>query len=92
MRDTVTPQAAPIIDSATPEALRHAIDRVATLRARVIRVGKHVRLVSLNASVEAARAGDVGKGLMVIAHEFKSLAEEIQSLAKDARGDMGQFP
>jgi hypothetical protein len=59
--------------------------------ARLERIGKHVRLVSLNASVEAARAGDVGKGLMVIAHEFKSLAEEIQTLAKDAGQDMAQI-
>ncbi|MGC1496721.1 MAG: methyl-accepting chemotaxis protein [Sulfitobacter sp.] len=58
---------------------------------RLDRIGKHVRLVSLNASVEAARAGDVGKGLMVIAHEFKSLAEEIQTLAKAARGDMDRI-
>ncbi len=58
---------------------------------RLDRIGRHVRLVSLNASVEAARAGDVGKGLMVIAHEFKSLAEEIQSLANAARNDMGQI-
>lgn len=58
---------------------------------RLERIGKHVRLVSLNASVEAARAGDVGKGLMVIAHEFKTLAEEIQTLAKDARGDIARI-
>ncbi|AXI46909.1 hypothetical protein C1J03_13285 [Sulfitobacter sp. SK012] len=55
---------------------------------RLERIGKHVRLVSLNASVEATRAGDVGKGLIVIAQEFKSLAEEIQTLAQAARGDM----
>ncbi|MEO0391054.1 MAG: methyl-accepting chemotaxis protein [Pseudomonadota bacterium] len=52
---------------------------------RMERIGKHVRLVALNASVEAARAGDAGKGLAVIAHEFKGLAEEIQSLAATAR-------
>ncbi|MFK7875430.1 MAG: methyl-accepting chemotaxis protein [Paracoccaceae bacterium] len=49
------------------------------------RIGKHVRLVSLNASVEASRAGDAGKGLAVIAVEFKSLAEEIQNLSANAR-------
>lgn len=58
---------------------------------RLERIGKHVRLVSLNASVEAAHAGDVGKGLMVIAQEFKTLAEEIQSLANDAREDMNSI-
>ena len=52
---------------------------------RLEHIGRHVRLVSLNASVEAARVGDTGKGLGVIAQEFKSLAEEIQHLAHSAR-------
>ncbi|MEP3055194.1 methyl-accepting chemotaxis protein [Ascidiaceihabitans sp.] len=56
--------------------------------ARLEHIGKHVRLVSLNASVEAARAGDAGRGLAVIATEFKSLAEEIQSLATSARAEI----
>jgi len=56
---------------------------------RMERIGKHVRLVALNASVEAARAGEAGKGLGVIAHEFKSLAEEIQHLAATARSHNG---
>lgn len=51
---------------------------------RMGRIGKHVRLVALNASVEAARAGEEGKGLAVIALEFKTLAEEIQRLAEAA--------
>ncbi|MEM6373597.1 MAG: methyl-accepting chemotaxis protein [Pseudomonadota bacterium] len=52
--------------------------------ARLEHIGKHVRLVSLNASVEAARVGDAGRGLGVIAVEFKTLAEEIQHLAVTA--------
>jgi methyl-accepting chemotaxis protein-like sensor len=55
---------------------------------RLEHIGKHVRLVSLNASVEAARVGDAGRGLGVIAVEFKTLAEEIQMLATTARDDI----
>lgn len=66
----------------------HSAKSLAQRLNRLEHIGKHVRLVSLNASVEAARAGDVGKGLMVIAHEFKSLAEEIQTLATEARRDI----
>lgn len=51
---------------------------------RLEHIGRHVRLVSLNASVEAARVGDAGRGLGVIAQEFKCLAEEIQELAHSA--------
>jgi len=66
---------------ATSEADAKAIS--ATLQ-RMAKIGKHVRLVALNASVEAARAGESGKGLAVIALEFKTLAEEIQRLAANA--------
>jgi hypothetical protein len=72
-------------DLAAAERTRQAIG--ATL-AKLEKIGKHVRLVSLNASVEASRAGDAGKGLAVIAVEFKSLAEEIQGLAASAREEM----
>lgn len=79
------------MDSAREHDLKAATQAALSLGKRLNRlehIGKHVRLVSLNASVEASRAGDVGKGLMVIAHEFKTLAEEIQVLAKDARADV----
>ncbi|MEX0311894.1 MAG: methyl-accepting chemotaxis protein [Tateyamaria sp.] len=67
------------------EASGRAITRTLT---RLEQIGKHVRLVSLNASVEAARVGDAGRGLGVIAVEFKTLAEEIQLLATTARADI----
>lgn len=58
---------------------------------RLAHIGKHVRLVALNASVEAARVGDAGRGLGVIAVEFKSLAEEIQHLAVSASADISKL-
>ena len=63
-------------------------EAIADILERLERIGKHVRLVSLNASVEAARVGDAGKGLGVIATEFKTLAEEIQHLAATARDNI----
>lgn len=65
-----------------------ATKAVGEILVRLEYIGKHVRLVSLNASVEAARAGDAGRGLAVIATEFKTLAEEIQVLATRARTQM----
>ena len=55
------------------------------------KIGKHVRLVSLNASVEAARVGDVARGLGVIAKEFKTLAEKIQNLSIEAREEIAEM-
>ncbi len=58
---------------------------------RLERIGTHVRLVSLNASVEASHIGDRGRGLSVIAQEFKGLAEEVRTLAQEARQDVSMM-
>lgn len=46
-------------------------------------VGRNIQLISFNASIEAARIGDMGKGFAVIASEIRKLSGETQTLLKD---------
>lgn len=58
-----------------------SVDQIKTLTSEILAISQKTRLISLNASIEAANSGDVGKGFAVVAKEIRDLAQSSQETA-----------
>jgi methyl-accepting chemotaxis protein len=63
--------------------LEVAANEIGQVTQVITQIANKTNLLALNASVEAARAGDAGKGFAVVAEEVKALANQSAKSAKD---------
>jgi methyl-accepting chemotaxis protein len=58
---------------------------------QITRIALQTRLVAFNASVEAKRAGEAGRGFSVVADAVKDLAGQVESSSKQIAGTVAQL-
>lgn len=78
--------------TALTDVERHQIQAAgstaASLLAEIEEIGAQVRMISINALIQATRAGELGLGFAVIANEIKDLAARMQTAARRIAGDL----
>lgn len=62
------------------------IDELQSCITEIEAINRQTRLLSLNAQIEAGRAGDAGAGFQVVSTEMHSLSKRIDALSEKMRG------
>lgn len=73
---------------AVVESLSEAAKKVGEVVGLINDIAEQTNLLALNATIEAARAGEAGKGFAVVASEVKNLANQTQGSTASITGEV----
>lgn len=66
------------------------VDKIGDMARVISNTASQINLLSLNASIEAVRAGEQGKGFAVVAREIGKLAKDTSEIVKEIEGTISE--